>query len=110
MPAETRRSHVADVPTPIGIPKSSGDRIKAELLAGRKEAQLTGIAGLTQFGANHITLRPGSIAALRHWHQGEDEFVHLLSAGFPASVANASHLKNSSAAEGSLRDAQGRRR
>lgn len=120
MPVETRLSRVADVPATIGIPKSWGDPIKAELFAGRREALLSKNVGVTQFGVNHITLKPGSIAALRHWHEGEDEFVYVLSgeltliddngehvlhegsfAGFPAGVPNAHHLKNLSAADAS---------
>jgi uncharacterized cupin superfamily protein len=71
--------------------------------------------GLTQFGVNHLILEPGSFSSLRHWHEGEDEFVYILSgeitlidnhgehllaagdfAGFPAGVANAHHLANRS--------------
>ena len=70
---------------------------------------------ITQFGVNHVTLEPGSISALRHWHEAEDEFVYVLSgtltliddngehtmeqgsfAGFPAGCANAHHLVNRS--------------
>ena len=32
-------------------------------------------AGLTQFGANLVTLDPGARSSLRHWHRAEDEFV-----------------------------------
>jgi len=32
-----------------------------------------------QFGVNYVTLEPGSISALRHWHEAEDEFVYVLS-------------------------------
>ena len=35
--------------------------------------------GVTQFGANHVTLEPGSASALRHWREAEDEFVYVLS-------------------------------
>ena len=34
---------------------------------------------ISQFGVNHVTLEPGSISALRHWHEAEDEFVYVLS-------------------------------
>jgi uncharacterized cupin superfamily protein len=91
--------------------------IKPELFAGRHEAKLAKAVGLTQFGVNHLTLEPGSHSSLRHWHEGEDEFVYVLSgeiilidddgehrltagdyAGFPAAVANAHHLANRSGA------------
>ena len=35
--------------------------------------------GLTQFGANHVTLPPGCWASQRHHHSAEDEFVYILS-------------------------------
>ena len=34
---------------------------------------------LTQFGAFIETLPPGSASGCRHWHEGEDEMVYLLS-------------------------------
>ena len=35
--------------------------------------------GLTQFGANHVTLPPGCWASQRHHHSAEDEFIYILS-------------------------------
>jgi uncharacterized cupin superfamily protein len=35
--------------------------------------------GLTQFGAYVETLQPGARSSDRHWHEGEDEFLYLLS-------------------------------
>ncbi len=35
--------------------------------------------GLTQFGANMITLPPGVWASQRHWHSHEDELVYIVS-------------------------------
>jgi len=82
---------------------------------GREERQLGKAVGMTQFGVNHLTLRPGSASSRRHWHEEEDEFVYVLSGkvvlidengehelvegacvGFPAGVANAHHLVNRS--------------
>ncbi len=70
---------------------------------------------------NHVTLAPGAWSALRHWHEGEDEFVYVLTghltliddngehplpagsyAGFPAGHANAHHLVNRSDAPASV--------
>ncbi len=72
-------------------------------------------AGLTQFGASLMTIEPGSISSQRHWHEGEDEFLMMLSgelvlveedgesimrfgdvAGFKAGVANGHHMVNRS--------------
>jgi len=35
--------------------------------------------GLTDFGVSHVTLKPGGWSGQRHWHEGEDEFVVMLS-------------------------------
>jgi uncharacterized cupin superfamily protein len=71
--------------------------------------------GLTQFGVNLLTLAPGAWSSQRHWHTGEDEFVHVLSgevmlitdkgeevlragdcAAFPKSAPDGHHLVNKS--------------
>ena len=35
-------------------------------------------SGLSQFGVSHVTLKPGAWSSQRHWHEGEDEFVVML--------------------------------
>ncbi len=50
--------------------------------SGRK---LGDAGGLTQFGANLITLPPGAWSSQRHWHTAEDEFVYVVS-GHPTFV------------------------
>ena len=47
----------------------------ASQMAGRSGLRLGQAAGLTQFGVNIITLQPGAVASLRHWHLREDEFA-----------------------------------
>jgi uncharacterized cupin superfamily protein len=47
----------------------------ASQMAGRSSLRLGDAAGLTQFGANLVTLEPGARSSLRHWHEAEDEFV-----------------------------------
>ena len=49
----------------------------AEMMAGRSSLRLGEAGGLTQFGANLVTLQPGALSSLRHWHQHEDEFVMI---------------------------------
>jgi len=112
---ETRLLHISNVPTSTGLPKASRNAIRAALFAGKHEARLAKSVGLTQFGVNLLTLDPGSMSALRHWHEAEDEFVYVLKgrltliddngehglvegsfAGFPAGSANAHHLVNKS--------------
>lgn len=49
-----------------------------EAVAGRWYRRLAPPAGLTQFAASHVTLRPGAWSSQRHWHDGEDEMVIML--------------------------------
>ena len=51
----------------------------AAAMAGRHYRRLSPAAGLTDFGVSHVTLKPGGISSQRHWHEGEDEFVVILS-------------------------------
>ncbi|UXU74952.1 MULTISPECIES: cupin domain-containing protein [unclassified Paracoccus (in: a-proteobacteria)] len=50
----------------------------ASQMAGRSSRRLGDLAGLTQFGVNIVTLEPGAVASLRHWHLREDEFAMVL--------------------------------
>ncbi len=112
---ETRLLRVRDVPISTGLPKDWVDPIKPELFAGKHEGRLGKLVGMTQFGVNQVTLDPGSISSLRHWHEAEDEFVYVLAGklllmdengaheleagsfvGFPAGEPNAHHLLNAS--------------
>lgn len=84
-------------------------------VAGRSRRRIGDAGGLTQYGVNICTLKPGSASAQRHWHKHEDEFVYVLSgevvliedsgetalqagdaAAFPAGAANGHHLVNRS--------------
>ena len=47
----------------------------AAMMAGRSSLRLGEAGGLTQFGVNLVTLDPGAMSSLRHWHMNEDEFV-----------------------------------
>jgi uncharacterized cupin superfamily protein len=86
-----------------------------KFVEGRSRKRLGNAAGLTQFGVNLTTLKPGAASALRHWHAAEDEFVYILAgevalcedggevvlrpgdaAGFKAGVANGHFLVNRS--------------
>jgi uncharacterized cupin superfamily protein len=46
---------------------------------GRGRKRLGRAAGLTQFGVNLCTLKPGAASTHRHWHENEDELVYVLS-------------------------------
>jgi uncharacterized cupin superfamily protein len=50
-----------------------------EAVAGRWYRRLAPATGLTEFGASHVTLKPGAWSSQRHWHDGEDEFLVMLS-------------------------------
>lgn len=47
----------------------------AGMMVGRSSLRLGDAGGLTQFGVNLVTLQPGALSSLRHWHMAEDEFV-----------------------------------
>ncbi|MBD0336653.1 MAG: cupin domain-containing protein [Cyanobacteria bacterium Co-bin13] len=102
------------------VPQQTGtvypDPFKA-LLAGRVKQRVGDAAGLRNFGVNLVTLAPGSVSALRHWHEKQDEFVYVISghltlvtdegeqlltagtmAGFAAGQANGHQLVNRSSA------------
>lgn len=85
----------------------------AAMVAGRSSLRLGEAGGLTQFGANLVTLQAGAMSSLRHWHLAEDEFVMVTDgavtmvtdagpqimqtgdcAAFPAGRANGHHFIN----------------
>lgn len=87
----------------------------------RRWLKLGDAAGLTQFGANLLTLPPGCWSSQRHWHTHEDEFVYVVtgevvlvtdagdevlgpgdSAGFRAGAKDGHHLQNRSAADATM--------
>lgn len=123
---ETLMLHMSQVSVASGSPHDEG--IKADRFAGKHEARLAKLVGLTQFGVNIVTLDAGALSALRHWHEAEDEFVYVLSgqltlidengaheltagsfAGFPAGRPNGHHLENRSSAPATFLVAGSRR-
>lgn len=90
----------------------------ADVVQGRWYRRLAPASGLTDFGASHVTLKPGAWSAHRHWHEGEDELVVMLAgeavlvdddgehvlrpgdvAAFPKGDGNGHVLQNRSAAD-----------
>jgi uncharacterized cupin superfamily protein len=51
----------------------------AGAVEGRWYRRLAPASGIEDFGVSHVVLRPGAWSSQRHWHEGEDEFVALLS-------------------------------
>lgn len=47
-------------------------------IVGRERKRLGNAVGLSQFGVNLTTLKPGAWSSQRHWHRNEDEFVYVL--------------------------------
>lgn len=89
-----------------------------EAVAGRFHRRLSPASGLTDFGVSHVVLKPGAWSSQRHWHDGEDEFLVMLSgeavlveddgpvvlrlgdcAAFPKGIQNGHHLRNESDAD-----------
>lgn len=87
----------------------------AKVVQGRWYRRLAAASGITDFGASHVVLKSGAWSAQRHWHEGEDELVIMLSgeavlveddgrtilrpgdiAAFPKKVANGHCLINES--------------
>ena len=87
----------------------------AAMVAGRSSIRLGDAGGLTQFGVNLVTLQPGAMSSLRHWHLNEDEFVMVTEgectlvqdagpvvmragdcAAFPAGDSDGHHFRNHS--------------
>lgn len=105
-------------------PESSGTRYPEPFAAPCRERRwrrLGDAAGLTQFGVNLLTLKPGAWSSQRHWHAAEDEFVYVVSgqvalvddageqqlgpgdcAGFPAGDRNGHHFINRGPADAVL--------
>ena len=89
--------------------------IYADVVQGRWYRRLAPFSGLSDFGASHVVLQPGAWSAQRHWHEGEDELLVMLSgravlveddgetelgpgdiAAWPMGVRNGHHLINRS--------------
>jgi len=49
-----------------------------QAVAGRQRKRLGNAVGLSQFGVNLTTLKPGAWSSQRHWHECEDELVYVL--------------------------------
>jgi uncharacterized cupin superfamily protein len=47
-------------------------------IAGRERKRLGNAVGLSQFGVNLTTLKPGAWSSQRHWHRNEDEFIYVI--------------------------------
>lgn len=48
-------------------------------VAGRWQRKIGQAGRLTALGARHVVLEPGAWSSQRHWHEGEDELLVMLS-------------------------------
>ena len=90
----------------------------AEPVKGRWYRRLAPATGLTDFAASHVVLKPGAWSSQRHWHNGEDEMLVMISgeavlveddgewpmrsgdiAVWPKGCTNGHHLRNDSDAD-----------
>jgi Uncharacterized conserved protein, contains double-stranded beta-helix domain len=63
------------------IPQSNSTGYPPALAAVVKDRwyrRLSPAAGITDFGASHVVLKPGAWSAQRHWHEQEDELLVIL--------------------------------
>ena len=82
-------------------------------VAGRWQKPIGDTVGFGELGARHVVLEPGAWSSQRHWHEGEDELLVMLSgrailveddgetelqagdiAAWPAGSRNGHHLIN----------------
>lgn len=101
---------IANLPTFTG---SSYPDPHAALVERRAFQRLGRAGGLARFGVNLVTIQPGDISSLRHWHSDEDEFLIVREgvfaliedegetvlgpgdmAAFPAGRPNGHHMRN----------------
>ena len=87
-------------------------------VAGRWYRRLASATGLSDVGVSHVVLKPGAWSSQRHWHDGEDEFLVMLSgeavlaedagetvlragdcAAWPKGTGDGHHLRNESDAD-----------
>jgi uncharacterized cupin superfamily protein len=103
------------------IPQSNATGYPAPFdkeVEGRWWRRLAPASGLTKMGASQVVLKPGGWSSQRHWHDGEDELLIMISgeavlieddgetimragdvAAWAAGVQNGHHLINRSDAE-----------
>lgn len=63
------------------IPQANGTGYPEQFAApfdGRWQRKIGKAAGLTDLGASHVVLEPGTMSSLRHWHEGVDEMLVML--------------------------------
>ena len=70
---------VAAMDVPVRTRPSVYPEPFATQMAGRLKRVLGDLFGLQNFGVNLVTLQPGAVSSLRHYHTLQDEFIYVLS-------------------------------
>jgi uncharacterized cupin superfamily protein len=67
--------NLEDIPqtNATGYPPQYADKVQ-----GRWYRRLAPTSGISDFGASHVTLKPGAWSSQRHWHEDEDEMVIMI--------------------------------
>ena len=112
--SQDRKPDAIDVnEVPVRASRSAYPAIFHGRVSKREKRPLGDFFGLTVFGVNLTTLKPGGLSALRHAHTRQDEFIYVLQgeptlvtdagetplkpgmcAGFKAATGDAHHLVN----------------
>jgi len=109
---------VVALDVPVRAKRSAYPEPFASRMALREKRPLGDLFGLTNFGVNLTTIKPGGMSALRHAHTVQDEFVYILAGnptlatdagevllspgmcvGFKAATGDAHHLVNRTATD-----------
>ena len=126
------KKHAAAALAAMSLPVRRGTRYPAPFdapCAAREKRALGDAFGLADYGANLVTLPPGSWSSQRHWHSVEDELIYVLEgepvlvtdagrtplkpgmcAGFPAGSGDGHHLRNETDAPVTYLEVGSRRR
>ena len=64
---------------PARVKPSNYPPVFAKRMEGRIKRPLGDLFGLSNFGVNLTTLKPGASSALQHRHEKQDEFIYVLS-------------------------------
>lgn len=66
------------IDAPMRAKRSNYPEPFASRMDGREKRPLGDLFGLSNFGVNLTTLRPGAVSALRHAHSRQDEFIYII--------------------------------
>src|SRR6187402_2462844 len=68
------------------------ERTERESFGVAETLRLSAAGGLSQYGAYVQTLHPGARSSNSHWHEGEDEFLYVLSGSLTVTEGAEDHV------------------